>query len=250
MARSMYANVIGRRTSSSNSDFNGLFESLADIRVTVRVAGLSTFATIYDSEATNIAKANPFSTTDGRVEFWAEHGNYDIVFEDVTTANRIPARTYRWSPTAQADLQAAARRRHGSWESNQVSRAPTVYFDWTNEIVTPDSSYMERLSNTYPPATNGAIRINRTGVYSITASVYTRWVPGQGVGHGVDLIVNNIDPLSSSILTYASTDQDLGHNLSWSGGLAVNSLIGVRSFSVQTSEVRRSHLDIVHLGDA
>jgi hypothetical protein len=250
MARSMYANVIGRRTSSTNTDFNGLFESLADIRVTVKLAGLSTFATIYDSETTNIAKANPFSTTDGRVEFWAEDGNYDITFEDVTTANRIPARTYRWNPAGYATTQAFSRRRSGSWESNQVSRAPVVYFDWTNETATPDSAYMERLTNTYPPATNGAIRINRAGTYLITASVFTRWVPGQGGGHGVSLVLNNTDGLASSIIAYGATDQDIGHNLAWSGPLAANSLIGITSFSVQTSELRRSRLDITHLGDS
>jgi hypothetical protein len=250
MARSMYANVIGRRTSASGTDFDGLFESLADIRVTVKIAGLSTFATIYDSETTNIAKANPFSTTDGRVEFWAEDAAYDIVFEDVTTANRIPARTYRWNPSGIGTTQAYARRRSGSWESNQVSRAPVVYFDWTNELVTPDQAYMERLSGTFPPATNGAIRINRTGVYLITVSAYTKWVTGQGVGHGVDIIFGNTDTVASSILTYALSDQDLGHNLAWSGTIASNTLVGIRSFSVQTSELRRSRLDITHLGDS
>jgi hypothetical protein len=250
MPRSMYANVIGRRTSSSNTDFNGLFESLADIRVTVKLAGLSTFATIYDSETATSAKANPFSTTDGRVEFWAEDGAYDITFEDVTTANRIPARTYRWNPSGFATTQAFARRRSGSWESSQVSRAPAVYFDWTNEVVTPDAVYMERLNNTFPPATNGAIRINRAGVYIISSTVITRYVPGNiTTVHNVTLTRNNTDILDRN---YVNEDVgvDVTSKLVYHGPLASNSIIGVVTNSTQTSDVLRSLLRITHLGDS
>jgi hypothetical protein len=250
MPRSMYANVIGRRTSSSDSDFDGLFESLADIRVTVKIAGFSTFATIYDSETTGVAKANPFSTTDGRVEFWAEDAAYDIVFEDVTTANRIPARTYRWNPSGIATTQAFSRRRTGIWQSNQVLRAPAVYFDWTNETTTPDSAYMERLSGTFPPATNGAIRINKTGVYMVSSTVIARFLPGNiSTTHNVGLTLNNSVTLDRSYLT-ETTGADVTHNLIYHGPLTANSLIGVVTATTQTSDTLPGFLRITHLGDS
>jgi len=248
MARTMYANVIGRRTSSTDSDFDGLFESLADIRVSVRLAGLSTFATIYDSETTATSKANPFSTTDGRVEFWAERGNYDIVFEDVTTANRIPARTYRWSPVNDRDLIDERKRVTGQWNSTQDQFAPATYYNWASELQTASATYMERVS-TWAGRTNGGIKINKTGIYLVTATAYCVQVPGQGAAQSVTLNVNNVDALDTSYLNTATSAQDIGHKLMYHGDLTANDVVGVVSHTVSTSAVLPSRLRITHLGD-
>lgn len=248
MARSMYANVIGRRTTSTDATLDGLFESLSDIRVTVRVAGLSTTATIYDSPTTATAKANPFSTTDGRVEFWAEYGEYDVVYEDVTSANRIAARTYRWAAVNSSDVTATQKRVTGQWNSSQAQFAPATYYEWASELQTASTVYMERLA-TFAGRANGAVRINRTGLYLITATAYCVQVPGQGAAQSVVLNVNNVDILDSSYLNTASTSQDIGHKLMYHGDLSATDVVGVLSQTVSTSAVLPSRLRITHLGD-
>jgi hypothetical protein len=248
MARSQFYDVIGLRTSSTGTNFDGLWQALADIRVTVRQAGFISTATIYDSQTASTPRSNPFNTTDGRVEFWAEFGEYDIIYEDVTGANRVPQRVYRWSPSSSADTLAYAKRRTGLWQSNQVERAPAVYFDWATETLTPDIAYMQRVAG-IAPATNGFVRINKSGVYLVSVTAFTMAIPPQGTAHAVELRINNGVALDSSSFVSPSTGQTTSNNLTYHGPLAANDLVGAVTILTSTDQTRPSFLRITHLGD-
>lgn len=73
----------------------GVLVPLAGIQVTVRVAGSAELADLYTTRSGATQLANPFVTeAGGKLEFWADPGDYDIEIEDTEVTPRITAQTF------------------------------------------------------------------------------------------------------------------------------------------------------------
>lgn len=88
MARSGYFDVIW-----DIDDTTGAAEPLDDIEVHVYLAGTTDPADIYQARSGASAVDNPFLTVDGRVEFFADPGQYDIFVTDTQVPARVADKT-------------------------------------------------------------------------------------------------------------------------------------------------------------
>lgn len=86
--REQYSDVVVR------SEPDGTLKAVADIEVSVFIAGTTDLATIYNSREGVSQKINPFLTTaGGEVAFWVEPGAYDVSFVDTELPARISEKT-------------------------------------------------------------------------------------------------------------------------------------------------------------
>lgn len=104
----MFADVITQRDNANN-----YLIALADIQVTVKIRNADTTysaAPVYAARtgSTQIGSNGVFITTDGRVEFWAEPGSYELTFSDILGQNRIsPSRRLEWESIPNDDARLA-----------------------------------------------------------------------------------------------------------------------------------------------
>lgn len=97
MARTQYSEVVTFIES-------GTLKPADNARVNVYLPGTTTNVTIYTTRTGGVTKANPFTTVaDGVAEFWAEWGDYDIKYEDLTVPSRFGPKTFGWSSTSGAN---------------------------------------------------------------------------------------------------------------------------------------------------
>jgi hypothetical protein len=90
MARSQYSEVVTFIES-------GTLKPANNARVSVYLPGTTTLVTIYTTRSAGTTKANPFTTdASGAAEFWAEHGDYDIKYEDLEVPSRFGTKTFGW----------------------------------------------------------------------------------------------------------------------------------------------------------
>lgn len=75
---------------------------LTGILVTVYQAGTTTLATIYVARTGSAQITNPFQAPNGRVSFWADSGEYDVLYHDMIAPIRIADQVYGWEAMSSA----------------------------------------------------------------------------------------------------------------------------------------------------
>lgn len=111
MARDNYTDSITRTVTTSISSTQTItyLEPLANIQITVyKYLSTGTRDTtpsaIYTTRNGSTVKANPFVTSaSGQVTFWADAGDYDILFHDLSSPARIGDQTLGWEALPAAD---------------------------------------------------------------------------------------------------------------------------------------------------
>jgi microcystin-dependent protein len=72
------------------------------ILVTVYVGGTTDLATIYVARTGSAQITNPFEAPNGKVNLWADSGEYDVLYHDMTTPVRISDQVYGWEAISAA----------------------------------------------------------------------------------------------------------------------------------------------------
>lgn len=96
MARTQYSEVVTYVDA-------GVLKPADNARVSVYLPATTTLVTIYTTRTAGTLQSNPFTTdATGAVEFWAEWGDYDIKYEDLTVPARFGTKTFGWSSSSGA----------------------------------------------------------------------------------------------------------------------------------------------------
>lgn len=87
MARAQYNNVA----------IDQYGNAVTTTQVTVYEAGTTTLSTLYENAEGATLKSNPFNSTSGDVDFFAEPGVYDIRIEDTNSPASFTTKTIQWT---------------------------------------------------------------------------------------------------------------------------------------------------------
>jgi hypothetical protein len=247
MARTQYAEIVTYVDT-------GVFKPADNTRVSVFLPGTTTTVTIYTTRSAGTTKANPFTTdATGAAEFWAEWGDYDIKYEDLTVPARFGTKTFGWSSTSGANAaiplaaeDAVIGRQYvpiGAvidwWRPVDTVSIPTgwaicdgsVVASGNHDFGTGASITLPDLRNVFVLGANSSLADGAAATAGDAAS-NAPGIRGSGSSHGKNLqhshTVNSHDHGSAGVHSHSAvTSSEVGHTAFQAGGLTNSAATGI-----------------------